>query len=197
MAGGPDTAADGGLDAAAAGNGLDAAAGRGLGATTAGGGLDTADLAAATAQLGRSPRGAAGVGWRCPCGRPAVITTAPVLPDGSPFPTLYYLTCPRAVKLCSAMEASGLMAAMNTRLAAESALAAAYQRAHAAYLADRAALAAKLGLDASGLGAVSAGGMPTRVKCLHALAAHALAAGPGANPLGDEVVAGLGAFWRS
>jgi len=37
--------------------------------------------------------------------------------------------------------------------------------------------------------------MPTRVKCLHALVGHALAAGQGVNPLGDEAVAALGAFW--
>jgi uncharacterized protein len=42
---------------------------------------------------------------------------------------------------------------------------------------------------------VSAGGMPDRVKCLHALAAHALAVGPGINPLGDETVTAIGEFW--
>jgi len=35
---------------------------------------------------------------------------------------------------------------------------------------------------------ISAGGMPTRVKCLHALAGHALAAGPGVNPIGDRAL---------
>jgi hypothetical protein len=43
---------------------------------------------------------------------------------------------------------------------------------------------------------ISAGGMPDRVKCLHVLAAHALAKGPGVNPLGDEVVERLGPFWQ-
>ncbi len=42
---------------------------------------------------------------------------------------------------------------------------------------------------------VSAGGMPDRVKCLHALVGHALAAGPGVNPLGDEALDQIGEFW--
>ena len=44
---------------------------------------------------------------------------------------------------------------------------------------------------------VSAGGMPDRVKCLHVLLAHALAAGPGVNPLGDDVRVRVGEWWRS
>ena len=58
--------------------------------------LDAADLPAVTRQLGRLPRGARAVLHRCPCGLPDVIDTAPRLPDGTPFPTLYYLTCVRA-----------------------------------------------------------------------------------------------------
>jgi hypothetical protein len=157
--------------------------------------LEAADLATVTAQLGRAPRGAVAVGWRCRCGKPGVVVTAPILPDGTPFPTTYYLTCPRAVKLCSAMEAAGRMTEMNRRLDDVPALAYCHRLAHESYLADRAAVAAALDQDASALGQVSAGGLPTRVKCLHALAAHALAVGPGVNPLGDEVVAWLGHFW--
>lgn len=149
-----------------------------------------ADAAAVEAQLGRPPRGVAGVAWRCPCGRPGVVATEPRLPDGTPFPTTYYLTCPRATAGCSTLESQGVMAEMTQRLASDPGLAAAQRRAHEAYLADRAALG-----DVPEIEGVSAGGMPTRVKCLHVLAAHALAAGPGVNPLGDEVVAALGDFW--
>jgi hypothetical protein len=66
-------------------------------------------------------------------------------------------------------------------LAVDPEIAAAYSRAHEAYLADRAAL----GEAVPEIDGISAGGMPTRVKCLHALAGHALAAGPGVNPIGD------------
>ncbi len=42
--------------------------------------------------------------YRCPR-RPAVVATLPRLPDGTPFPTTFYLTCPRAVAACSPLEA--------------------------------------------------------------------------------------------
>ena len=117
--------------------------------------------------------------------------TQPRLDDGTPFPTTYYLTCPRAVSACSTLEASGLMATMTERLAEDAELAGAYQAAHEAYLADRAQLGEVPEIDG-----ISAGGMPTRVKCLHVLVGHALAAGPGVNPLGDEALDQLGAFWE-
>jgi len=148
------------------------------------------------AQLGRAPRGMYDVAWRCPCGRPGVVATSPRLPDGTPFPTVYYLTCPRAVAVCSRLEASGLMATMKTRLRDDADLRARYEAAHRAYLSDRAALAARLGVEDIPKRDDSAGGMPDRVKCLHALVGHALAAGPGVNPLGDEAVAAIGEFWR-
>ncbi len=152
--------------------------------------MTAADEAAITAQLQRPPRGAAGIAYRCPCGKPAVVTTQPRLPDGSPFPTMYYLTCPRAVAACSSLESHGLMVEMNLRLDHDHDLAQAYRRAHERYLADRKQL--EMVPEIAG---VSAGGMPDRVKCLHALVAHSLAAGEGVNPLGDEAVRALGAFW--
>lgn len=151
-------------------------------------GVGQADREAVAAQLGRGPRGLRGVAHRCPCGLPAVITTNPRLEDGTPFPTLYYLTCSRLNRLVSSVEASGEMAEMTQRLAADPALAADYRRAHEAYLAQRDAI------EPLGTG-VTAGGMPDRVKCLHAHAAHALAAGPGLNPFGDEVLARAGEWW--
>lgn len=154
------------------------------------------DAAIVAAQLGRSPRGAVAVAWRCPCGKPAVVATAPRLPDGTPFPTTYYLTCPKLVRACSTLEGGGLMAQMNQRLAADEALASQYAASHQSYLADRAALAARLGLDVPEIAGVSAGGMPQRVKCLHALVAQALAKGAGVNPFGDEALAAIGEVWR-
>ena len=146
--------------------------------------IDPDDLAAVTAQLHRTPRATRAVAHRCRCGLPDVVETHPRLDDGSPFPTLYYLTCPRASSAIGRLEGSGLMAEMTQRLADDPDLAARYRAAHEDYLARRDALE-PLGMD------VSAGGMPTRVKCLHVLVAHALAAGPGVNPLGDEALAML------
>lgn len=151
--------------------------------------LSAADEQIIAEQLGREPRAVVGVAWRCSCGRPGVIVTQPRLPNGSPFPTTYYLTCPGAVAAASRLEANGVMAQMNERLNSEPELAAQYQAAHEAYLADRAALGLVPELEG-----ISAGGMPTRVKCLHALLGHALAVGPGVNPFGDEVVQAVGDF---
>lgn len=156
-----------------------------------------ADEVTIAAQLGRPPRGMHAIGHRCPCGNPDVVTTEPRLPNGTPFPTTYYLTCPRVNSRIGTLEASGLMREMEERLATDEDLAAAYRAAHESYLADRAAVAEAVGADVPEIEGISAGGMPVRVKCLHVLAAHALAKGPGVNPLGDEVLDALGEFWAT
>lgn len=148
------------------------------------------DEAAIEAQLGRPPRSIHAIGHRCPCGNPDVVATEPRLEDGTPFPTTFYLTCPRAASMIGTLEASGLMREMSERLESDGELAAGYRRAHEAYLAFREAIAAVPEIQG-----VSAGGMPTRVKCLHVLAGQSLAQGRGVNPLGDEVLDLLGAFW--
>ncbi|MGH8868823.1 MAG: DUF501 domain-containing protein [Actinomycetes bacterium] len=149
------------------------------------------DVSAVRRQLGRPPRGLRGVAHRCPCGLPDVVETEPRLDDGVPFPTLYYLTCPRATSAVGTLEASGVMARMTARLASDDALAAAQTGAHRDYLARREAVG-----HVPEIAGVSAGGMPDRVKCLHVLVAHALAAGPGVNPLGDEALAALPRWWE-
>ncbi len=141
--------------------------------------ISDADRAAVEAQLGRPLRGLCAVAHRCDCGLPDVVETAPRLEDGSPFPTLYYLTCPRAASAIGRLEADGVMAAMTSRLSTDDALASAYADAHADYLARRDAVEVLPG-------APGAGGMPERVKCLHVLVAHELATG--ANPLGREAL---------
>jgi len=151
------------------------------------------DVAVVATQLGREPRGLRAVAHRCPCGLPDVVETAPRLPDGSPFPTLYYLTCPRAVAAVSGLEAAGMMRRMTARLADEPTRAE-YERAHRDYLARRDAAAAAAGLEPLPEGIQSAGGMPGRVKCLHALVAHELAA-PGANVFGREALEAAGQWW--
>lgn len=158
--------------------------------------VSAADLAVVTAQLGREPRGVVGIAARCVCGRPTVVRTAPRLPDGTPFPTTYYLTHPVAVAVVSTLEAGGLMREMNERLAADPELAAAHRRAHEDYLARRAELVDAEVDDVAEIAGISAGGMPDRVKCLHVLVGHALAVGPGVNVLGDEVLERIRDEWR-
>ncbi len=150
-----------------------------------------ADIAAVSEQLGREARGVVGIAARSADGAPAVVATAPRLPDGSPFPTFYYLCHPEAVAGASRLEAVGMMNEFNEMLANDEELRAQYERAHEQYIEDRDSVGA-----VAELAGISAGGMPTRVKCLHALIGHALAAGPGVNPIGDIALerAGLTGF---
>lgn len=140
------------------------------------------DLAILRAQLGRPARGVVGVAARCVCGNPVVVATAPRLDDGTPFPTFYYLSHPAATAAMSTLEADHAMRGLQDALADDD-VRAAYEQAHLAYLRDRSAFG-----EVEEIAGVSAGGMPSRVKCLHALAAHALAAGPGVNPIGDRAL---------
>jgi len=118
------------------------------------------------------------------------VRTRPRLPDGTPFPTTYYATCPRLTGAVSTLETSGMMGQMTARLNRDETLAGAFAGAHQDYLRRRGELG-----DVFEIAGVSAGGMPTRVKCLHVLVAHSLAAGPGVNPLGDEALAALAPWW--
>jgi hypothetical protein len=129
--------------------------------------------------------------------------TEPRLADGTPFPTVYYLTCPRAAGAIGTLEADGVMRTMQERLSDDPELAEAYAGAHRDYLARRASMVGSRSVDDPArtldevpeIDGISAGGMPDRVKCLHVLVGHALAAGPGVNPLGDEALAMLPDWW--
>jgi uncharacterized protein len=148
------------------------------------------DLETVAEQLGRRPRGTRAVAHRCPCGNPDVVQTEPRLDDGTPFPTTFYLTCPKATAACSRLESAGVMREMQERLSTDPELAQRYRAAHEDYLARREAMGHVPEIEK-----VSAGGMPDRVKCLHVHLGHALAAGPGVNPFGDEVRAAVEPWW--
>jgi hypothetical protein len=146
------------------------------------------DIRTVSAQLGRPARNVIGIAARCVCGAPTVVATAPRLADGTPFPTLYYLSHPAATAALSFLEATQVMNEYNQMLADDDDLRAHYRAAHESFLADRELIGV-----VPELAGVSSGGMPVRVKCLHALAAHSLAAGPGVNPIGDLAL--LRAAW--
>jgi uncharacterized protein len=130
------------------------------------------------AQIGRDVRGSVAVAARCRYGLPAVVRTAPLLPDGTPFPTLYWLACPAARVAVGRLEAAGWNAVLSERVASDPDLAAAHATAHRDYLAQRDAITPLPG-------APGVGGLPGRVKCLHALYAHHAATG--ADPVGRIV----------
>lgn len=148
-----------------------------------------ADFATLKEQLGRIPRGVVGIAARSTSGEPLVVATAPRLEDGTPFPTTFYLTHPAFVAECSRLEAAGILAEWTAELSEDAELAAAYAAAHTDYLAARARVGAAAGIaEVEEIEDFSAGGMPHRVKCLHALVGHSLAAGPGVNPIGDRAI---------
>lgn len=141
------------------------------------------DLEVMYHQLGRTMRGVHSIARRCVCGAPAVVRTAPRLDDGTPFPTSFYLTLPSLVEAASRLEASGTLAEWTDELRGDRVLQQGYERAHERYLQRRAELG-----EVDEIAGISAGGMPQRVKCLHAVVGHALAEGPGINPFGDRAL---------
>lgn len=141
--------------------------------------MGAADLEVAARMLGRPPRGRPAVAVRCRWSLPAVLRVDPVLEDGTPFPTTFWLACPIANKHCGRLEAQGTMVGLNERLGADADLADRFAQAHERYVAFRDTLGPKVPRDPS------AGGMPGRVKCLHSLYAHHLATDD--NPVGAWV----------
>ena len=135
-----------------------------------------ADREVIETQLGRPLRGPWRVAHRCHLGVPTVIESAPVLDDGTPFPTTFWLTCPLLVRRAGSLEAAGWMRAANRRLQEEPQWKGRVARSAAAYRSYR-----------DSLGEIAAGdempgGGPERVKCVHAHIAHELARA--ADPVG-------------
>lgn len=144
------------------------------------------DIRVLSAQLGRPVRDVIEIPARCVCGNPLVAATAPRLSNGSPFPTVFYLAHPAITAAASRLEAGGLMYEMTDALADDTELANRYTLAHENYLAERERIRLISGTDeVPEIENISAGGMPTRVKCLHAVIGHTLAVGRGINPMGD------------
>lgn len=143
------------------------------------------DAGSVAAQLGRPVRGRWVVVSRCGLGLPTAIRVEPLLDDGTPFPTLYWLTCPLARRRIGRLEAGGGVAQFARRADEDDEFGARLERAHDDYRRERDALVADPApphLPRGGVGG-SAGGRA--VKCLHAHYAHTL--GGAANPVGEAV----------
>ena len=133
-------------------------------------------------QIGRPLRAPSDVVARCHLGLPVVVKVPPHLDDGTPFPTLYWLTCPLAVTRIGRLEGAGGVKRMEGKIASDDEFRANHEAAAAEYAATRDAMVE------NGLGPVPEGGVGgTRegVKCLHAHYAHAAAGA--ANPVGELV----------
>ena len=154
------------------------------------------DIRVLSAQLGRTVRDVIEIPARCVCGNPLVAATAPRLSNGNPFPTVFYLAHPAITAATSRLEAGGLMYEMTDALAADTELANRYTLAHENYLAERERIRLISGTDeVPEIENISAGGMPTRVKCLHAVIGHTLAVGCGINPMGDWGLDEIADWW--
>lgn len=141
--------------------------------------LDPDDQALAAELIGRPLRGRSAAAVRCGWGLPAVLRVDPVTVDGTPFPTVFWLACPRANSAVGTLEASGVMRTLTARVQDPDDLQSAYTAASQRYVAFRNSLGERVPGDPA------AGGMPHRVKCLHSLYAHHLATGD--NPVGAWV----------
>jgi uncharacterized protein len=154
-------------------------------------------------QLGRPPRAFRRIAVRCPFGAPAVTEQSPYDPDGEPFPTTYYVTCPHLVTAISRLEAAGGVERWTAATRADPALARSVAAADEEQRRLRHELAGgRTGRDGgasldhgvggyrpSGVGAGRSGSL----KCLHAHAAFALAR-PG-YVLGARILAELDPLW--
>jgi hypothetical protein len=154
------------------------------------------DRALVERQLGRPPRTFLRVIVRCPWGAPAVTEQAPYDEEGEPFPTTYYLTCPHLVAAVSRLEAAGGVERWSDEVARDPELAADLERATGEQRRIRRQLAAgRAGADGGSsleLG-IAGSANPSRLKCLHAHVAYALA-NPG-YALGERVLAELEPLW--
>jgi exopolyphosphatase / guanosine-5'-triphosphate,3'-diphosphate pyrophosphatase len=141
--------------------------------------LRGSDLSIVREQLGREPTVSFTVVARCPGGHPVVIRNAPVDGDGHPFPTLFWLTCPVAVKAAARLEAEGWIGRWNSRAEKDDLLGTALATAHEEYARER----SRGFPQARAWGGV--GGAARGVKCLHAHYANHVAGGR--DPIGAWV----------
>ena len=136
------------------------------------------DRAIVARQLGRTPRAFGRVVVRCPYGLSAVTEQLPYDPEGEPFPTTYYLTCPHLVAAIARLEAAGGVERWSLAANEDEDLAASLARATDEQRRVRHELAGEaLGSDDGASLDYGIGGSrtPSQLKCLHAHVAYALA----------------------
>lgn len=148
---------------------------------------DTDDRTVIEVQIGRPLRAESEVVARCHLGMPVVVRVPPHLDDGTPFPTLYWVTCPLAVTRIARLEGAGGVKRMESKAAADAEFRARLDAAHASYASERDGLIQDRDAPRPGGGV---GGAGTGVKCLHAHYAHTAAGGE--NPIGEVIADWIG-----
>lgn len=145
------------------------------------------DAATVEAQIGRPLRADSRVVARCHLGLPVVVEVPPILEDGTPFPTRYWLTCPLAVTRIGRLEGAGGVKRMETKADVDPGFGAALEAAHRRYAEERDALVPD---DVYPRPSGGVGGAANGVKCLHAH--YADTAAGNANPVGELVAGWIG-----
>ena len=140
------------------------------------------DREVVAAQIGRPPRAESTPVSRCHLGLPVVIRVPPVLEDGTPFPTLYWLTCPLATVRIGRLEAAGGVKRLDQKAEVDAEFGRDLTAAHASYERERDLLLTE---GASPVPSGGVGGASAGIKCLHAHYAHTRAGG--VNPVGELV----------
>jgi uncharacterized protein len=140
------------------------------------------DIAVVTALIGRPPRGRFDVVVRSATGEPVVLRNDPILDDGTPMPTLYWLVGPAEVAAVARIESSGGVNRAEAELGLD-----VIADAHRRYAAERDALIPTTHTGHRPSGGVA--GTRTGLKCLHAHYAWHLAGGddPAGQWVADEL----------
>jgi hypothetical protein len=143
---------------------------------------DDAEQAVISAQVGRALRAASSPVIRCHLGLPVVVEVPPILDDGTPFPTRYWLSCPLAVRRTGRLESEGSIKTLEERARSDAEFGDRLAVAHEQYRRRRDALvpSGAAHRPTGGVGGAAAG-----VKCLHAHYADFAAGNP--NPVGEWV----------
>lgn len=141
------------------------------------------DQAVVASQIDRALRADVEVLTRCHLELPVVVAVPPILDDGTPFPTRYWLSCPLANKRVARLESAGGVSRLEAFLTSDAALTEQLAEADRRYAAERDALvpAGATPVPAGGVGGNRGDGL----KCLHAHYAHTAAGN--ANPVGRIV----------
>jgi hypothetical protein len=144
--------------------------------------VDADDRQVIETQIGRPPRARSEVVARCHLGLPVVVRVPPHLDDGTPFPTLYWLTCPLAATRIGRLEGAGGVKRMEAKAETDPEFGAALETAHRDYETERDLRVTEVDAPRPTGGV---GGTRQGVKCLHAHYAHHAAGG--SNPVGNIV----------
>ena len=139
-------------------------------------------------QLNRKVRSNINVVAKCHFDLPVVVDVPKNLDDGTPFPTMYWLTCPMYVKKVSTLESNGMVKNLDKQLVENKKLNKLWRKRQKSYENERNKKYKNLTNTISPIGGV--GGTTKSIKCLHSHLADELVSGE--NVIGKVVLESVG-----